>query len=62
MNDYNVPCSECIAFAMCKTRIDGSVTHLATTEECPQAIKFINETNQNGINKMRKLFGLKEYK
>ena len=57
------PCEQCIVIIMCKERFNRksyiSVSEFAWNEECPILHSFIVNANQNQINKLRQLYGLR---
>ena len=62
-----IPCTECPIYIRCKIRFrEGifkgslpSVCQLAFDEKCYSLTKFTEKANQDDINRLRFLFGLK---
>ena len=59
-------CDKCLVLPICmiKFREGGydSVLNFSYKTNCYFSEKFLKDTNQDGVNKMRTLFGLEPYK
>ena len=64
MKTKEIPCYKCLMLVMCKQRIgvnESVVSFAHSKSECPDAIEFVTNADQNEINGMRIIFGLEVY-